>query len=119
MRELAADSVQAERHLDDLPDLPSRFRSTDWYFEYPALLLTEEIIVVSLGSGDYSDDEHLLLSARSLRYRSRIDYPIPRRPGSIVSSERPGRWLTHDHEESTLRLWQISTEPPSGQIALF
>ncbi|MEV6923296.1 hypothetical protein AB0M46_02120 [Dactylosporangium sp. NPDC051485] len=137
VRELATETVLAERHLDDLPDLPSRIRFADWCFEYPALFLTDEVLLVTLSPRDYSDDdEHLLLSARSLRYRSRTHYPTLRWPGSIVSAERSGRWLTRDHEESTLRLWQIGdvTPPPAspqptstplddepipGQIALF
>jgi hypothetical protein len=137
IRELASETVLAQRHLDDLPDLPPQIRFADWNLEYPALFLTDEIILVTLGSRDYShDDTHLLLSARSLRYRSQIDYPTPRWPGSIVSAETSGYWLTHDHEESTLRLWQtgdtapppaspqskstpLDDEPLPGQIALF
>ncbi|WP_211191614.1 hypothetical protein [Actinoplanes sp. TBRC 11911] len=120
VRELATETVLVERHLDDLPGLPYRIRYADWYFEYPALFLTDEIILVKISSRDYSeDDSHLLLSARSLRYRSQIDYPTPRWPGSIVSAERSGRWLTHYHEESTLRLWQIAdtSPPPAGPQA--
>ncbi|WP_198171290.1 hypothetical protein [Actinoplanes awajinensis] len=120
VRELVTESVLAQRHVDDLPDLPSRIRFDNWSVEYPALFLTDEIIMVPLAPRDYSsDDEHLLLSARSLRYRARTDYPTRRWPGPLVSAESSGRWLTHDHEESTLRLWQIgnTTPPPASPRA--
>jgi hypothetical protein len=50
-------------------------------------------------------------------------YPNDLRPGSIIASEQPGRWLTHDHETSTLRLWRagdhLDDDPLPGQLSLF
>lgn len=77
----------ADRHLDDLPDTPPNLagsRFSDW-----AAFLTDELILIALSAVDLPDDgeEHLLLSARSLRCRSRIRYPMLHSPGSTRGAE--------------------------------
>jgi hypothetical protein len=122
VRELATEPVLAQRHLDDLPDLPPRFLG-GMFTDYP-VLLTDQLVLVSLRPPESpaETEEHLLLSARSLRYRSGVRYPSLHAPGSLVGAERPGRWLTHDHQDNKLRLWQVGgrldDEPLPGQITL-
>ncbi|WP_436534681.1 hypothetical protein [Actinoplanes sp. HUAS TT8] len=117
IRDVATESVLVHRHLGDLPDLPPEL--ADGQVDSWTLFLTEELVLVSLWSGDAS--EHLLLSAHSLRCRSRVRYPGGG-AGSIVGGERPGRWLTRDRAGDLLRLWRLDGDlddgPLPGQIAL-
>ena len=122
VREVATEAVLVWRHLDDLPDLPPDLIGAS--FASWATFLNDDLVLASVGVPEASDDlqEHLLLSPRSLRCRSRVRYPGVADPGSIVDSQQPGRWLTHEHETKTLRLWQLGDrlddEPLPGQLHL-
>ncbi|MBU8860530.1 MULTISPECIES: PQQ-like beta-propeller repeat protein [unclassified Micromonospora] len=122
VRDVAFGAVIAEGHLEDLPGMPpSRpsCRDVD-----RAVFLTEDLILTALTSADLPDDaeEHLLLSALSLRCRSRLRYPHHHGSGAVHPSYEPGRWLTRHHEDDQLRLWQLGArlddEPMPGQLAL-
>jgi hypothetical protein len=122
VREVATEAVRVWRHLDDLPDLPPDLIGAS--FASWATFLNDDLVLASVGIPETSDDlqDHLLLSARSLRCRSRVRYPGIADPGSIVGSQQPDRWLTHEHEANTLRLWQLrdrlDDEPLPGQLHL-
>ncbi|GAA2389002.1 hypothetical protein GCM10010170_100400 [Dactylosporangium salmoneum] len=122
VRDIDTEAILANRHIDDMVDIPpdvAGWRLTDW-----AVFVTDELILISVVSTDLPDDaeEHLLLSARSLRCRSRLRYPGQHAPGSIYGAERQGRWLTRHHHDNVLRLWHLANplddEPLPGQIAL-
>lgn len=122
VRDVTADTVIAERHLEDLPGLPPCH--ANWRYLDRAVFLTDELILIDVSTADLPDDaeDHLLLSARGLRCRSQVRYPHPHRSGAIHPSQQPGRWLTRHHEEDQLRLWQLDGRlddvPLPGQIAL-
>ncbi|WP_231935189.1 hypothetical protein [Micromonospora viridifaciens] len=120
--DVTTDTVIAERHLEDLPDTPPCLTSCRYLDR--AVFLTDDLILAVVSTVDLPDDaeDHLLLSAHSLRYRSQVRYPHPHRSGAIHPTHQPGRWLTRHHEEDQLRLWQLDArlddEPLPGQIAL-
>ncbi|MEU4712906.1 hypothetical protein AB0F73_04475 [Micromonospora purpureochromogenes] len=122
VRDVTTDIVIAERHLEDLPNTPPGLAC--WRYLDRAVFLTDELILIAVSTADLPDDaeEHLLLSACSLRCRSQMRYPHPHRSGSIYPAQQPSRWLTRHHEEDLLRLWQLDgrldDEPLPGQIAL-
>jgi hypothetical protein len=122
VRELATDTVIVDRHLDDLPDKPATLTGRSDLDR--AMFLTEELILTAVAATapHGAVEEHLLLAARSLRYRSQLRYPHPYSPGAVHPAPTTGRWLTHHHKEDLLQLWQLSghldDEPPPGQLAL-
>jgi hypothetical protein len=122
VRDVTTDTVIAQRHLEDLPDTPPCLAS--WRYLARAVFLTDELILIAVSTADLPDDleDHLLLSARSLRCRSQVRYSHPHRSGTIHPKQQPGRWLTRHQEEDQLRLWQLDgrldDEPLPGQTAL-
>ncbi len=122
VRDAASDAVIAERHLEDLPGPPPSLpscRDVD-----RAVFLSEDLILAALNTEDLPNDaeDHLLLSALSLRCRSQVRYPHHHSYGAVHPSYEPGRWLTRHHEDDQLRLWQLDArlddEPMPGQLAL-
>ncbi|WP_433211720.1 hypothetical protein ACQP00_51060 [Dactylosporangium sp. CS-047395] len=120
VRAVATDQVVAARHIDDVPGLEERTRLLE-----AAAVVSDELVIVAVNLDDFETDfeEHLLLSARSMRYRSTVEYPFPMTQNSIYPADGAGRWLTRSHEERVVRLWRIAgpldDEAMPGQERLF
>ncbi|WP_433053319.1 hypothetical protein [Dactylosporangium sp. CS-033363] len=123
VRAVATDQVVAARHIDDVPG-PAAHTGRMWLLE-AAAVVSDELVVVAVNLDDFETDfeEHLLLSARSMRCRSTVEYPVPMTQNSIYPADGAGRWLTRSHEERVVRLWQIAgpldDEAMPGQERLF
>ncbi|KAB1928657.1 hypothetical protein F8280_02720 [Micromonospora noduli] len=66
-------------------------------------------------------EQHLLLSTRTLRPQTVMDYGIDMPQNSIRSAGGHGRWMTHDARLGVVRLWQLRephTDEVEGQLAL-
>ncbi|MEW2590417.1 hypothetical protein AB0893_08380 [Micromonospora aurantiaca] len=122
VRDVASDAAIAERHLEDLRGAP-HWPVSPRYVDH-ALFLTEDLILIAVNTADLPNDAegHLLLSALSLGCRSEVRYPRHHGSGSVHPAHQPGRWLTRQHEDDQLRLWQLDVrlddEPLPGQLAL-
>lgn len=122
VRDVTTDTVLAHRHLDDLPGTPPGLPRPR--FADRAVFVTDGLMLVDVAAEGLPDgsDEHLVLAAGSLRCRSQVRYPHHDDPGTVHPAQIPGRWLTRDHEQGLLRLWQLDgrldDEPLPGQIAL-
>ena len=68
-------------------------------------------------------EDHLLLSTRTMRYRSTVEYAYPMTQNSIYPADEHDQWLTCNYQDRTVRLWQIDgpldDQPMPGQERLF
>ncbi|MEV4132209.1 hypothetical protein AB0J72_08585 [Dactylosporangium sp. NPDC049742] len=84
-------------------------------------VVDESLVLAAYNLDDHETDleQHLLLSAATLRVRSVVEYPVPQR--DVHRSAEPGTWLTSDDEG--LCLWRLDglldDDPLPGQQALF
>ncbi|RAO33269.1 hypothetical protein ONO86_05077 [Micromonospora noduli] len=77
--------------------------------------------MVGVATDESDAEQHLLLSTRTLRPQTVMDYGIAMPQNSIRSAGGHGRWMTHDARLGVVRLWQLRephTDEVEGQLAL-
>ncbi|MCX5116035.1 hypothetical protein OG992_02520 [Micromonospora sp. NBC_00362] len=118
VREVADDSVRVERHFDDIPGFGD---SDDYRIHEAAAVVSDDWVMVGVATDQGDAEQHLLLSTRTLRPQTVMDYGIDMPQNSIRSAGGQGRWLTHDARLGVVRLWQLRephTDEVEGQLAL-
>ncbi|WP_433352472.1 hypothetical protein ACQPYV_19335 [Micromonospora saelicesensis] len=118
IRDVADDSARAKRHFDDIPG----FGDSDDYRMYEtAAVVSDDWVMVGVATDESDAEQHLLLSTRTLRPQTVMDYGTDMPQNSIRSAGGHGRWLTYDAETGVVRLWQLRephTDEVEGQLAL-
>ncbi|MER7591759.1 hypothetical protein ABTW72_29895 [Micromonospora sp. NPDC127501] len=118
IRDAADDSARVERRYDDIPELGD---SDDYRMYEAAAVVSDDWVVVGVATDQGDAEQHLLLSTRTLRPQTVMDYGIDMPQNSIRSAGGHGRWMTHDAGAGVLRLWQLRephTDEVEGQLAL-
>ncbi|WP_433260821.1 hypothetical protein ACQPWR_18405 [Micromonospora vinacea] len=117
IRDVAGDSARVERRYDDIPE----FGDSDDYRMYEtAAVVSDDWVMVGVATGDA--EQHLLLSTRTLRPQTVMDYGIDMPQNSILSAGGHGRWMTYDPRLGVVRLWQLRepyTDEVEGQLGLW
>ncbi|RAN93234.1 hypothetical protein LAH08_06264 [Micromonospora noduli] len=118
IRDVADDSARVKRHFDDIPG----FGDSDDYRMYEAAaVVSDDWVMVGVATDESDAEQHLLLSTRTLRPQTVMDYGIDMPQNSIRSAGGHGRWMTHDARLGVVRLWQLRephTDEVEGQLAL-
>ncbi|MET8359229.1 hypothetical protein [Micromonospora sp. NPDC005171] len=119
VREVADDSVRVERRYDDIPG----FGDSDDYRMYEAAaVVSDDWVLVGVATDQGDAERHLLLSTRTLRPQTVLDYGVEMPQNSIRSAGGRGRWMTHDADAGVVRLWQLRephTDEVDGQLSLW
>jgi hypothetical protein len=121
VRDFADSEVRARRHHYDISD---RDEADDFLMLEAAAIVTDDLVIVGITSGGRrgEGEQHLLLSTRTLRCQTNVDYDMDMPDNSIRSAGGRGRWLTHDIRSGAVRLWQLRepyTDEIEGQLTLW
>ncbi|WCN79166.1 hypothetical protein [Micromonospora sp. LH3U1] len=119
VRDVVDDTVRAERHYDDIPGFGD---SEDYAMYEAAAVISDDWVMVGITTGQDDGEQHLLLSTRTLRPQTVMEYGIDMPQNSIRSAGGHGRWLTHDVRGGVVRLWQLRephTDEVEGQLGLW
>ncbi|MEW2144307.1 hypothetical protein AB0869_16005 [Micromonospora vinacea] len=113
------DSARVERRYDDIPE----FGDSDDYRMYEAAaVVSDDWVMVGVATDEGDAEQHLLLSTRTLRPQTVMDYGIDMPQNSICSAGGHGRWMTHDARLGVVRLWRLRepyTDEVAGQLRLW
>ncbi|MET8258253.1 hypothetical protein [Micromonospora sp. NPDC005205] len=118
IRDGADDSARVERRYDDIPEFGD---SDDYRMHEAAAVVSDDWVMVGVATDQGDAEQHLLLSTRTLRPQTVMDYGMDVPQNSIRSSGGQGHWLTYDARLGVLRLWQLRephTDEVEGQLAL-
>ncbi|MCG5463398.1 hypothetical protein MED01_001518 [Micromonospora sp. MED01] len=119
IRDVADDSARVERRYDDIPEFGD---SDDYRMHETAAVVSDDWVIVGVATDEGDAEQHLLLSTRTLRPQTVLEYGVDMPQNSIRSAGGHGRWMTHDARLGVLRLWQLRephTDEVEGQLALW
>lgn len=123
IRDVATDAVVAACRTEDLARDEDQLERL--ILLEAAAIVSDELVVIAINTDNFDTDleEHLLLNARTMRPRSTVEYAYPMSHNSIYPAGGRDRWLTCNHQDHTVRLWEIDgplhDEAISGQEQLF
>jgi hypothetical protein len=115
VRDIATDTVLADRSCDTLADPDAR--------PLTAVIVSNSLTLAAFNLDDDTTDLelHLLLCAATLQPRSTVAYPHPAHQRDVHRSTESGVWLTRT--DQSLCLWQLDglldDDPIPGQQTLF
>jgi hypothetical protein len=119
IRDGADGSVRVERRYDDIPG----FGDSDDYRMYEtAAVVSDDWVLVGVATDQGDAERHLLLSTRTLRPQTVMEYGIDMPQNAIRSAGGHGRWFTHDVDAGVVRLWHLRephTDEVEGQLGLW
>ena len=106
----------------DRNDIPGYHRTTAYALMEAAALVSDDYALVAVAADDSGFEEHLVLSTRTLRWQTDVDYGHTVTQNSIAATDGRGRWITSRSTDDTMRLWQLPDSIPEtmpGQLPLW
>ncbi|MBQ1020140.1 hypothetical protein KBX71_20030 [Micromonospora sp. D93] len=95
--------------------------SDDYRMHESAAVVSDDWVMVGFATDQGDAEQHLLLSTRTLRPQTIMDYGIDMPQNSIRPIGGRGQWMTHDARTGVVRIWQLRephTDEVEGQLTL-